>query len=306
MPNLTDALFEAYREDLITTDFMMESLKLLDSFKNKYKNTNGAEVKGSVALMADIWMTVRRTNLPSNWTDVIVGVNHINDEKPKLTLLMHTSDMKGYQSFDKNKYPEISMSILGSVYRHRKSLSILQKYEDVCIRYENDGTGEPIASCNFGKKTFFRESADGEYTVEGFNPIEKIKLHGIIKKERENENVKGVGEFCQKLYDSISKYITYGDLSELVVSGEINEHGAIDSKITAKTSDGRTISGMTYLGMNASKKGKEDNYYISHTITPILYKFVDSHSYKGKKLKGVTVRFYDDELGLAYSVNYKI
>lgn len=305
MSNLTDALFEAYREDLITVDFMMESIKLLDSFKNKYKNTNGAEMKGSVALMADVWLTMRRAHLPSNWTDIIVTVKHMNDDMPKVVILMHTSDTKGYQVFSKDQYPEIPMSILGSIYRHRKSTSIFQKYEDVCIRYENDGTGEPIASCNFGKKTFFRESTDSEYTIEGFNPIKAVKLHSIIKKERENEHVKGVGEFCQKLYDSISKYINYGDLTELLVYADIDEAGRIDGKVSVKTSDGRIVDGMVYLGMNASKKGKEDRYYISHTITPILYKFISSNSYQGKKLKGVIIRYYDDDIGLTYSIKYK-
>lgn len=305
MSNLTDALFEAYREDLVTTDFMMESLKILDSFKNKYKSTSGAEMKGSIALMADIWLAIRRIHLPSKWTDIIITVKHMNDDTPKVAILMHTSDSKGYQVFSKDQYPEITMSILGSIYRHRKSTSIFQKYEDVCIRYENDGTGEPIASCNFGKRTFFRESTDGEYTVEGFHPIKGIKLHNIIKKERENEKVKGSGEFGQKLYDSISKYINYGDLTEIIINADIDDIGCVDTKISVKLEDGRSVNGLAYLGMNASKKGKEDNYYISHTITPILYKFISSNSYDGKRLKGITVRYYNDDIGLAYSIKYK-
>ena len=306
MSNLTDALFEAYREDLITADFMMESIKLLDSFKNKYKNISGADMRGSVALMADVWMHVRYMHLPSDWKTVIVAVLRLTDEKPILKVIMRTNSAKEYSIFNKDKYPEISMSIIGSAYRHRKQSSILQKYDDIYIRYDNDGSCEPIASCKFGKKTFFGESTDDEYTIEGFHPIKSIKLHNIIKKERENEKIKGSGEFGQKLYDSISKYINYGDLTELIIDADINDAGRIDSKISVRLADGRAVNGLAYLGMNASRKGKEDNYYISNTITPILYKFISSNSYEGKKLKGLTIRYYDDDIGLTYSIKYKI
>lgn len=305
LSNLTNALFEACREDLITADFMMESLKLLDSFKTKYKSMSGADMRESVALMSDVWMNVRYIHLPSDWKTVVVAVLRLTNEKPILKIMMRTNNSKEYSTFNNDKYPEISMNIIGAAYRHHNQSSILHKYDDIYIRYDNDGTGEPVASCKFGKKTFFGESTDDEYIIEGFHPIKSIKLHNIIKKERKNEKVKGSGEFGQKLYDSISKYINYGDLSEIIISADIDDIGCISSKIVVRTADGRTVNGLAYLGMNASKKGKEDNYYIIHTITPILYNFISSNSYEGKKLKGLTIRYYNDAIGLAYSIKYK-
>lgn len=307
MSNLTDVLFEAYREDLITVDFMMESIKILDPLKKRYKVYQGYDTKGAVAMCSEVWVLLKNFSIPNDWKQIRVYIHRLNTEKPILKIQMKENDNKDYY-FDPEEAPNTSMKIIGAVCRHRSSISLFKKYDDASIRYENDGSGWPIAFCQFGKACILggyslNESTDDEYT-ESFHPIKAIKMHDIIKKERENEKVKGSGEFGQKLYNSFSKYITYGDLSEIVVSSNFNNH-SLETCITMTTSSGKSIDGMAYLGMNASKHGKEDAYYVINQINPIIRDFLRNHTFEGEKLKGITIRFYNDDIGLAYSIKYE-
>lgn len=306
MSNLTDALFEAYREDLVTTDFMMESLKILD-LSNRYKTYNGYETKGVVAMMAEVWTSLRHLNLPSGWKKISVYATDLNKEKPAFKFVMiDKNDQK--LTFDQKSNPEGTMAIASAIYRHHKSMPFTKKYNDAVIRFTNHGTEEPGYSCTFGKKSIFgkpmNESTEEVYS-ESFHPIKSLKLHDLIKKERDNEKVKGSGEFGQKLWDIIGKYVTKGDISEVLICVRLkdNQHD-YDMSIKMITPSGAKIDGLAYLGMNASRQGKEDNYYVVNKIDPTISNFLNNATYEGKKLKGFNLRYYNDEIGLAYTMGY--